>query len=263
MTLDVIIATYKPEGIRRLAEMELPEMENVNYIISWQAHENYPFPASLQRKDIRICRLDGIGLSRNRNNAIAQSKADIVYIADDDIKIMPNSLATIIRRFEENPDTDLATFRINESLKKKYPDKTVDLSYGLPPGYYVSSIELAFRRGIFPKIKFNENFGINSGLFELGEDELFHLQARKSGLKCRFFPDLIASHPHESTGSRFINNPKVLHGMGAVVTKSYPRSFLFRIPLKAYRLTKNRQTRFFTALHHLFVGSIKSYKIKL
>lgn len=262
MTLDVVIGTYKPAGIERLSQIQLPVVEDVKYIISWQAHEDYPVPEKLIRPDIRIFRLDGVGLSRNRNNAISHSDAEIIYIADDDIEILPGALDQIKRRFEEYPDTDMATFKMKEG-RNRYPKDITDLGFYLPKNYNVASCQIAFRRKIFETIRFNERFGINSGVFEVGEDELFHLQARKKGFICRFFPDIIASHPHESTGSKKISDPRAVEGFGFLITKSYPRSFLLRLPLKAYRMKAQGQYGFFKGWYHLIMGSLKSFREKI
>lgn len=263
MTLDVIIATYKPDGIERVAKMDLPVVKDAGYIISWQAHQDYPVPEKLKRDDVKIFRMEGVGLSRNRNNAINHSSADIIYIADDDIEILPGALDKIRDRFTEYLDTEVASFKMKEQEGKIYPPEICKLSLQLPKDYHISSIELAFKRQLFPEIKFNEAFGINSGVFGGGEEEIFHLQARKKGYVCRFFPDTIVSHPAASTGLREISDPKVVEGFGAVISKSYPLTFLLRLPLKAYRLKKKKQYGFLKSLFYLTKGMLKSYSIKL
>lgn len=263
MTLDVVIATYKPEGILRVARMLLPEQEGVKYIVSWQCHGDAPLPECLQRKDIKVLRSDSIGSSANRNLGIEQTTGDIVYLADDDIEILPGALKKIMERFRNYPDTQVATFMMKEVSRKNYPKQVTELSFYLPKGYSVATYQMAFRRDIFPLVRFNEAFGINSGVFESGEDELFHLSARKKGLKCRFFPDILASHPHEATGRRKIFNPKVLHGMGALITVSYPKTFMLRLPLAAFRLHKQRRHSFFPAFFSLYVGSFKMLRYLL
>lgn len=263
MTLDVIIATYGPEGIDRVSRMTLPETENVKYVVSWQNHQNVPVPENLKREDVKIHRLDGKGLSRNRNNAIENSDADIIYIADDDIILMPEALNKIMQIFEQYPDTDIATFMMKETGRKTYPGEITDLSFYLPKNYNIGACQIAFKRKYYPGIRFNTDFGINSGKFEVGEDEIFHLQFRKKGLKCRFFPEVIASHPHDATGRKKIKNPKVVEGFGALITKSYPRSFCLRVPLKAWRLYKEKRYGFWKGLLYLSTGSFKSFNIKI
>lgn len=263
LTLDVLICTYGAEGILRVSSMTLPRIDNIRYVISWQNHKDLPLPENLIREDIKISRLDGKGLSLNRNNALANASSDLIYICDDDITILPGALQKAIKRFEDYPDTDVATFKMKEEERKNYPKEVTDLKFRLPKGYNVGACQMVFRRSLFPEIQFNTKFGINSGVFEVGEDEIFHLTLRKRGYKCRFFPDVIASHPHEATGRRSISDPRILHGLGAVITKSYPLSFFWRIPLKAYRLHKNKKYKFPGALWHLNLGALKSYKVKI
>lgn len=263
LTLDVVIPTYLPDGIERVAKMKLPSINGVNYIISWQAHQDYEVPHNLLRDDIKILRMEGVGLSRNRNNGILNSEADIIYIADDDLEILPGALEKIRDRYREYPDTDVATFKMKEENGKTYPEEITDLQLYLPKNYCVSSCELTFRRKISQNIRFNTLFGINSGCFGVGEEEIFHLEARKKGYKCRYFPDIIASHPHESTGIRRINDPKVIEGFGAVITKQYPHTFILRLPLKAYRIRKNKQYGFLKSMYYLTKGMIKSFRVKV
>ncbi|MCH5241268.1 MAG: glycosyltransferase [Muribaculaceae bacterium] len=263
MTLDVVIATYGPEGIERVSKMFLPKTENVKYIVSWQNHQDGPIPENLQRDDISIYRLNNKGVSNNRNNAIAQSKADLIYLSDDDIILMPEALQKIMQRFDEYPDTDMATFMMYERNRKKYPEGITDLGFYLPKGYNVGTYQMAFKRNLFPAIQFNTAFGPNSGKFETSEDELFHLTFRKKGYKCRFFPDVIASHPHEATGRRAITDPRAIYGMGAIITLSFPKTFWLRIPIKAYRMYKNGQYKLLSGIRDLAIGSIKSFKVKI
>lgn len=261
MTLDVVIATYKPEGIHRVENMNLPLIPGIRYIISWQAHQNVAIPEKLNRNDILILRSESIGLSANRNNAILHSTADIIYIADDDIEIFHDTFINILNRFSQYPDTDVATFMLKETNPEHYPKEIADLGFYLPKNYNILSYCMAFRSKVKNILLFNTTFGINSGVFESGEDELFHLQARKKGLKCRFFPDIIASHPDLSTGERKITDRRIVLSMGAIITLSYPRSFLLRLLMKAYRLHIRRQYPFSKAIPALFEGSMRSFKL--
>lgn len=237
----------------------MPPQSGVGYIVSWQNYNDAEIPADLMRDDVTVLKHDGTGLSRNRNNAIAHSTADVIYIADDDIELLPGIVENIVKAFTKYPDTQVATFKAVSDKKISYPTTVTDLKKNLPKNYNISSWEIAFRRELFPKLKFNNAYGINSGIFEAGEDELLHLDARKAGMVCRFFPYITIRHPHASTGTRKIKNPKVLHGMGAIIRNSYPVSFLLRIPLKALRLHRSGQSRFGYSFFHLFQGAFKSY----
>ena len=85
LTLDIAIVTHRPEGIARVAAMNLPVIDGVRYVVSWQSHEEAPVPESLVRDDVEIHRFDGRGISLNRNHAYDHCRADIVLNADDDL----------------------------------------------------------------------------------------------------------------------------------------------------------------------------------
>lgn len=261
-TLDIVISTIGHEGILRIGSMNLPELYNINYIIGWQLYDKtLDLPTSLIRNDIKIIYIDGKGISNNRNITIASSNADLIYIADDDISIDFDSIPKIIECFGSFPDTDIATFQSISKSGPIYPDKSVLLRTKLPKGYYIRSIDIAAKKEIFMQNPFDTRFGLNSGQFEGCEEELWHLNLRKKGYVCRFFPLTIASHIHESSGTGKEINKKHLQAMGIIIRKSYPLSFVFRLPLKAFRLTKSQKLRFLETLFHLSVGILKSYHL--
>ena len=259
LSLDVAISTFKPEGILRVEKMlqPLPPQERVKYVVSWQEYENAEIPASLlQRKDVEIHRLDIKGLSNNRNNALEHCKGDIVLIADDDLEYQPDFAKKIIETFEEDPSLDLATFKIDFFNKKIYPDESCKLGLPLPKNYYVSSIEMAFRRNSLRGIRFWDKMGLGNTLLACGEDELFMISAVKRNLECRFINKEIGSHPVESTGDKA--KPGVLRGQGFILRKIYPVTFPARIILKSYRLFKKKRGNLLSNLFHLSHGAFLS-----
>lgn len=259
MTLDVLICTFGPGGLKLVEAMELPQVEGVRYIVSWQEHGNVP--EHFNRPDLEVHRLDLKGLSNNRNNAFAHSQADICLIADDDLKYTAGQLQAVIKTFEDNPDLDIAAFRYEGADAKAYPFAETPL-FPYPKGYFASSIELAMRRGL--GLRFDPRFGLGGELFTLGEEDVMLLEARRRGLNCRFFPIVITRHEGLTTGLRRMTDPKALAGTGAVISLLYPRTFLLRIPLKAWRMWRGGQASFFKALGHGLRGAwIAKTKIKL
>ena len=64
LRLDVLIATHRPEGIKRVVDMDLPRVDGVGYIVSWQDHRGVLVPQELARRDdIEIVRFEGCWLS--------------------------------------------------------------------------------------------------------------------------------------------------------------------------------------------------------
>lgn len=53
MKLDVAISTYQPQGLQRVADMNLPQVEGVRYVVSWQQHGGARIPEQLLRNDVK------------------------------------------------------------------------------------------------------------------------------------------------------------------------------------------------------------------
>lgn len=262
LTVDFTLITHRPEGIRRIAAMTLPQIEGVRYIISWQAHEDYPVPISLLRNDIEVWRLDAPGISANRNNVISHCSADIIIISDDDVILYEDGIKAVRKIYEDNPDLDLATFVSLHGDMSKFPQAETPLTLPLPKGYSVASVEMSFRnRGKAAQLRFCPEFGLGSGRYTCGEDELFLLSAIKRGLDCRFFPITVCAHPLPSTGMKRLTTSQ-MKAQGAVIALTYGASAILRIPLKAWRLSRNSQSSFFKALIYNAVGALQSRSIR-
>lgn len=257
MTLDVIIATLGADGIARAAAMELPQIDGVRYIVSWQRSEGVEVPPELVRADVTILRPGSIGLSRNRNNALDHSTADIRLIADDDLGYTPEALREVVATFERRPGLDIAFFKYEGSDGKTYPAEACDLAKGMPRGYYVTSFEMAVRnRGAAGALRYDERFGLGAGL-PLGEEEELLWRARRmGGMEIWFFPVVITRHPGLTTGSRPITDSNALRATGAVIALHYPLSWPARIVLKAWRLSRRRQAPLLRALRYEFGGAV-------
>lgn len=259
MTLDVTIATWQPSGIRRIAEMNLPHVAGVRYIVSWQEYGDNPvIPPELQeREDLDIYLFEKKGTSANRNNALAHSNADIILISDDDLSYTPEALKAIIKVMEENPDVDLATFCGEEG--KIYPSQPTDLGKRLPKYYYFTAIEIAFRRHVKERVQFDEAFGPGAPVWQAAEEVKFMYDVRRLDFRCRFFPITITTHPGASTGSRVMAHPGVAAAQGKAIRLEYPLSWPLRVALKSWRERK-KGGDFLFCLKHQLRGALSSGK---
>lgn len=259
MTLDILISTLGIDGINRVAKMNLPTVKDVKYIISWQVpgieNPSEMIPIQLIRDDISIYPIDSRGISINRNNAIKHSTADICLIADDDLIYTTQQLQSVIKAFVENPDYELITFKYSGDDNKNYPIAPFDLTEK-QKGYYVSEIEIAFRRKICNKVLFNEYFGPGLHPLQACEGAIFIHQAISLGIRTRFIPYTITHHTGGiSTGNRVLT-PGVLMAQGAYIAIVYPHTALLRLPLFAWRSFRRGQTKMFPAMRHLWRGYI-------
>lgn len=261
LTLDLALITHRPEGIHRVASMNLPYIDGVRYIVSWQLHENAPVPAALLRDDVEIHRFEPAGQSLNRNNAIDHCTADIVLNSDDDLIYTSEGLRQVIRAFEDNPETDVATFKAVMFEGPVYPAESRRLAEPLPKGYWIPCITIAFRRNAVGNLRFHPEFGLGSERLHGAEDELFLLSAIRRGLDCRYFPIEICAHPQESTGTKSRLTPSNMRAMGCYIAIAEPLSAVLRLPLKAYRLQRSGRSGFFRALYHLIAGAANAPRI--
>lgn len=260
--LSVTISTWQPTGLDRVIAMQLPEVENVEYIVSWQKHENRDIPDFLKRRDdLKVVKCDLTGLSNNRNNAIKHASGEICLIADDDIIYSRASLINIIKTFQSQPDLDLAVFKYSgQNHDKSYPLATCSIP-PIPRHFNPCSIEMAFRRKtatLDRALYFNAEFGLGAPTFKSGEDDMIFLRAIRLGLKCMFFPIEITEHRGLATGRKTITDPGILLANGAVIALTHPVTFLPRIFVNAWRIKKQQRSTFWSALIEMTKGAFRA-----
>ena len=68
--LQVLICTIGAEGIGRVVDSSHPEVEGVEYLVSWQLPDgDMDVPEALVvRDDVKVCKVNNRGICRNRNN---------------------------------------------------------------------------------------------------------------------------------------------------------------------------------------------------
>lgn len=256
MTLEILICTLD-EGINNIPTMLLEPCNDIGYVVSWQHSDGkeIPLPEKLRRDDVKICNLAGRGLSRNRNNCLRNATADVCLIADDDCQYTHERLMTVLDTFARNPEIDIATFQFEgEGSTKTYSKESFNLST-FPKGYFVSSIEIAFRRkSILNKIWFNENFGLGTQVFHCGEEHIFIQDALSQGLTCKFFPITIVRENDSTISIGRDIESGTLMAHGAMLHLYNPKTEYLRTFIKAYRLWRNRNVPFFKALRHMNYG---------
>lgn len=214
-TLDILICTIA-DRIDRTIGMLLPQRQGVRYVISVQYTSEPPaLPSALQsRTDVTISLLQGMGLSRNRNNAILMSTAQICLIADDDNLYKPEYIDCIFDTWLQNPDADIITFQA-----QTYQGEPLH-TYPAP---YICSQEITLRRDsiLSNNVLFDERFGLGSQYLCAGEEDVFMFDARKAGLKVKYEPQVIVQTDKNTTGIRFLTDKKVQITRGATFRYIY------------------------------------------
>lgn len=269
--LEVLIASYGKEGLERLSRLVPPEISGVRWLVSSQIPEgSFPeIPKKLCREDIKIKFSTSKGLAHNRNLLLDIAEAPLCLIADDDVYFSPDGILKLIDSFEKHPEISIAAFKYNTLLThdRNNPDLSLPAIYEKPypyspfpldrpaKGFYVSAIEMAFRRSDIASknIRFNENFGINAP-YPCGEDTIFLHDCLAAGLKGSFFPVHIATHLGSTTGTREMSKPAILRTQGLLIPIQYPVSALPRLVLKAWRSSRGFSRSFPNCMLHLLRG---------
>ena len=203
MTLEILICTTV-ERLHRVAQLLLPPMKEVSYMVSCQGgepqeDENAPFG----REDVVLLTMPERGLSKNRNKTFLSSTGDLLLLCDDDEVLNEETVRGIISDFEQHPEWDIIQYEA-EGLGKHYPSE------------YVSSVELALRRWVADSVRFNERFGLGSPELASGEEEVFLHDARGAGATLGYLPKVVCRVEGESTGKRFLADGRVQRSKGAV-----------------------------------------------
>lgn len=227
MTIDILICTID-EGIGGIGEVLMPPIPSVHYVISVQYTTGSApeiLAALAQRSDVTVTTLEGRGLSRNRNNALAHATGDVLVIADDDCRYTPEAVAAIREAFAAQPEADALCFQAEDydgTPLKRYPHSAMNYAKARCEGYAPASVELAFRRTSLMQFgaRFDECFGLGSEL-PAGEEEVLLCDLTKAGACIGFVPQTIVSTDAATTGRRFLKDARLQMTKGAVFRRCY------------------------------------------
>lgn len=179
------------------------------------------------RGDVTLTKMEGRGLSRNRNHAIATMlgllkhplEDAICVIADDDERLMPEAFERLHAIYERYPKMDGALMRLRSRTDgeyfKPYP-KELTLYGHHPRSYYVCSWEMTFRARVWQAgIRFDERFGLGAEELCAGEEDVLLTDMLRKGLKVLIVPDDIGYTDPLTTGTRVLDE-RVLRSKGAL-----------------------------------------------
>lgn len=209
--LEVLICAYNhsiekvlvrlPEPIHDVAFLVSHQISDRSFFDGFHAH----YELLQERIDVRVTTTFSNGLSNNRNNALDNSIGELILITDDDVGFEYGWAEKIQRAFDEQPEVDVITFRVNtpdgEPFKHYYPGGMLHTKFSL---FRVSSIEVALRRKclIQSQVKFDSNYGLNTK-FRACEETVFLSDLRRLGFTLITSDEVIAIHPKESSGNNF------------------------------------------------------------
>lgn len=261
-TLTVMICTVGTDGMERAAKVLLPPERGVDYVVSVQDTEADLAPAmpeALRRPDVTVSGLPGRGLSRNRNHALELARGELLLVADDDERLLPDTLREVRRLMGEHSNVDIALFRFSGpdgAWPKHYPAAPADYAEAERRGYYASSWEMALRRRVKDiGLRFNELFGLGSPALCAGEEAVLLADAMRLGLRIRLFPLKVGTTDLHTTGTRFLQSPQVQRTKGATFQYCYGTARALWLCLReAAHYALRGQASPWPILRHMFSG---------
>ncbi len=206
----------------------------------------------VSEKSAKIIEMRSVGVAKSRNAAIERASGKYLLFADDDITFSEAGIVEAVEYFEANPDCAIVLTQAKDdsgALRKEYFKEVKPLR--LTNSARAATYELMIRVDAFREkgIKFDENFGAGAENY-LGDEYIFISDALRAGLKGVHLPVVLATHPTESSGSRWGSEQDL-----SARQKVFSRVFGWRAPLyrAAFLLkTKNPNPGFIKSLKFIF-----------
>lgn len=193
MTLEVLVSCMHQKDGSLLERSRISGDAVVINQCSWEDYREYPTDHGTGR----VYSTRQRGLTRSRNMAIQNARADVCLLCDDDEVFVPNYGQEVLSAYENLPQADVIIFKM-VNRPPSFPDRIMELKF--PKTMKVSSWQISFRRQrlLDANVRFDELLGAGTG--NGAEEELkFLLDCEKSGLKIYYVPTEIASVGQEQS----------------------------------------------------------------
>lgn len=227
--IDILICTID-DGLMNVSQVLMSQNTDVHYVVSVQHTRPIDEMSEAWRRnldelrsrtDVVVTTLEGRGLSRNRNNALRHATADIIVIADDDCRYTPEAIDAIINAYYDRPLADIICFRAadyaSNLFSKPYPQHATTYEEACRQGYYPASVEITLNRKALERarLQFDERFGLGA-TYPASEETILLCDAHRAGLRAFTVPQIIVRTNPATTGSRFLDDPRLQVTKGVV-----------------------------------------------
>ncbi len=157
------------------------------------------------REDIEVQELNNLGVAKSRNRNIWLARGEYLVFGDDDIEFDVDGLTKAIAYLDDHPQYSLLLAMARDSagkIRKRYPKKIEKLtkfnSAKAATYEMIVRVDAIRQLGVW----FDEEFGAGAKNY-LGDEYIFIVDLLSAGGKAVFVPIVIATHPEESSGSRW------------------------------------------------------------
>jgi glycosyltransferase involved in cell wall biosynthesis len=152
---------------------------------------------------VRVLAFSGTGVTKIRNQVLANAKGEYLIFADDDIVFDEEGLLNAIEYMQDAELALLLGQTIDETgtLRKSYstsPERLNKLNSAKAATYEMLVNTKAINQA---GVSFDESFGAGAPNTYLGDEYIFIADLVTKGLNCYFVPITLATHPADSSGS--------------------------------------------------------------
>lgn len=253
ISLEILISTKDRDNLDFLNNIFVNNNAHSNPILIINQTQNLNFSCP-HSDNINLINVNQIGLSKSRNLAIENAKADICLLADDDIVYENNFESIILNAFNLNPSADIITFKMNDFKGNSFKDYPIIKKHNKKSLSFVNSVVIAFRRNsiISNKVFFDENFGLGS-TFQTADEYVFLRNALNLNLNIVFHNEVILSHPVDSSG-KDVASDRILFAKGALFYKYYNILSLLKLIHYLYLMLKFKYISLGQVINKYLIG---------
>jgi len=222
--IQVLVSTMNRKNFDFLKEMNL----DTDVIVGNQCGENGFFEMEESFGKVKVFNSDTVGLSANRNITLNNADADIVMIADDDLKYVDNYSNIVASAFKENTDADVIIFNLYEDPIRRFVTKK-KFKVGLFNYMRFGSVRIAFKLNSIKNknIVFDRQFGAGSQI-PTGEDTIFLHDCLKNKLTIYAVPDYLLTLTNERESTWFSGyTERYFVNKGILFKRISPKFFKF------------------------------------
>ncbi len=247
-TLTIAVSTIG-DGYKNLHV--LPPQVGVFWIVLIQQTKGYPENLFSDRPDLLVIRLNCIGLSNSRNQALKHAQTSLLLFADDDAVLDINGINALRQKFAEDRTLDFgAGWRKEHFPKRHHQRKTYKLTRYNTGRICAPELILRLRPFRQKSNCFNTDFGLGA-THEIGEEYIFVTDALAKGMSGKSFPIIMASHPHPSTGNNW-NSQQILAARHCVIDHVFGR--LSRLVKILYAIRHRKKFASLSTAVHFAIG---------
>lgn len=225
MRVQVVVATMHQKDFSKYSDMNL----KTDAVFANQTIGNEKKSVNIGGKLVEMVSTDTRGVGINRNIGLMNAQADVLLIADDDMKYVDEYEQIVLQAFSEAPDADAIIFNIEtigKNMSRRENNKITRIHFYNALNYGAARIAVKTKGLRRENIWFSTIFG-GGTKYSAGEDTIFICDMLKRGLKIYTYPKTIASVDQTSSTWFEGYTEKYFFDKGALYTALSKRFYLF------------------------------------